>query len=285
MTEKSTHLSDEEFLYAYLNDYLAGALGEENTKRFQSLLGDHECQQTVEKIRAAIGRFQLSFQGYYLTEDQKARLHEIVEDAEVRKTREMNKIEQVGKFEHFGDIRRRTLMILVAVGLLGWAVWYFSPEKQAHFDPLEALSYEALALEEDPDGRLDLPTANLDEIKDYVAAYRGVDYKPYVFDQQPPGWKPDGATIIDYEVAKIITVQFSNRNIDEKIFYFTFKGELSDLPKTDPGNLQGFIYHTYASDVLNMIVWQQQEGVLSMLVGHRSAPELAAIAKAGMGED
>ena len=48
--------------------------------------------------------------------------------------------------------------------------------------------------------------------------------------------------------------------------------------------MRGLIYYTYASDDLNFIAWQSGNQVVSMLVGRRSAPELAELAVSGSGK-
>jgi hypothetical protein len=98
----------------------------------------------------------------------------------------------------------------------------------------------------------------------------------------PAGWQIDGATVIDYEVAKVAAVMYERGGAKTKelFFFFSFAGELSDLPASEPGNMRGLIFQTYASNELNLVAWQVAPGVVALLVGRRSAPELAEIALA-----
>ena len=102
----------------------------------------------------------------------------------------------------------------------------------------------------------------------------------------PSTWDLDGATVIDYEVAKVAVVMYERRQSrnPEKLFHFSFAGKLSDLPPADPGNMRGLIFQTYASNEQNVIAWQSANNTVSLLIGRRSAPELAEIAVAGAGD-
>ena len=138
-----------------------------------------------------------------------------------------------------------------------------------------------MAFDEDSEGRLDLPSTELNEVSEYLSAYPGLDYKPLVMKPIGKGWEPEGATVIDYEISKVAVVKYRNSESKDTLYHYTFAGELKDLPKSDPGNYRGLIFQTYASDQLNIIAWQQEPGMLCFLVGRRSAPELANLARTG----
>lgn len=156
-----------------------------------------------------------------------------------------------------------------------------TPNKQRKFEALEYLGYESLALDEEPEGRLDLPSQELEEISQYLGAYPNLDFKPLVMKPIGKGWDPEGATVIDYEVAKVAVVKYRNTELKENIYHYSFAGELKTLPKSEPGNYRGLVFQTYASDQLNIIAWQQESGMICFLVGRRSAPELANLARTG----
>jgi hypothetical protein len=269
-------ISDEDFLLSRFHSYFGGEMNDADRKRYDELLKAEKNQEQMDKLKRAFGKLQLAFQGYYLTEDQRVGLHDIVEDSQVRKTREVEKIDQIGRWEALGDFRRRVVIIGLVVVASFSAIYLLMPEEKPSFDALESLGYEALAMEEDPEGRLDLPSKDIAEIGSYFQGKNALGFSAKIPTTLPTGWEPEGATVIDYDTAKVVTVQFFNPSLEEKAFFFAFKGKLVDLPKSTPGNYKGFIYQTYATDQLNMVVWSQGNGVLGMMVGHRSAPDLAA---------
>ena len=95
MKKKSSTLSDEDFLFGFVHDFLSDELPGTEKTRFEKLIGRESSKSFLEQQKEAFGKLQLSFQGYYLTEDQRVQLHEIVEDPNLRKTREAEKITQI----------------------------------------------------------------------------------------------------------------------------------------------------------------------------------------------
>jgi hypothetical protein len=279
---KASELSNQDFLHSHLAEYLDGDMTPADLARIEGLVNAGEAEKAApERFLAMRGRLQLAMQSYYLKEAEHQELRSYVQDPAVLATQENIRIDQLGRGEVVNTLLRRLALVGIAAGLVALAVWKFAPGAEVKFKPLEYLGYEAMAMEEDPRDRLDLPSADMKEIRQYLAAYPGLDFKPAVLKQIPNDWKPDGATVIDYEIAKVAVVQYSNSASKEKLFHFSYAGAMADLPRSEPGNLKGLVYQTYASDELNIIAWNQGDGLTSLLVGRRSAPELAEIAVLG----
>jgi hypothetical protein len=276
-----SNLSSQDFLLAYLAEYLDGELSQEMKARVEALVKTPGQEDIPAHFQAMRGRLQLSLQSYYLKEDEVQSLKAFVQDPAVKATQENAKIDALGRGEFMSTLIRRLALVAIAAAAIGFVVWKFGPRGEAKFKPLEFLGYEALALEEDPRDRLDLPSGDMKEIRQYLAAYPGLEFKPKVMKTMPADWKPEGATIIDYEIAKVALVQFVNTNSKEKLFHFSYAGELKDLPQAEPGNMRGLIFQTYSSDDLNLVAFEGPKGVVSILAGRRSAPELAEIALNG----
>ena len=165
---------------------------------------------------------------------------------------------------------------MIAAGLVAALAWLFAPEKTTEFKPLDYLGYEAIAMEEDASGRLDFPSQDFSEITDYLNTYPGLGFTPRVLSKMPNGWEPEGATVIDYEVAKVVAVQYKNDTLGEKVFHFSFAGGLEGLPPSEVASKGTFDYQSYDNDELNFIAWTEQ-GAVSLLVGRRSTVQLAEI--------
>lgn len=179
-------------------------------------------------------------------------------------------------------IRKIVFFSIIILSL--YSVYYvFTPSaKKTLQDPLNTLSYEAIAMEEDKTGeRISLPSNSASDIQQYYDSSLGLDFSPRFLNPIPKNWKIEGASIIDYEIAKIAVTQFENINDAQNLFHFTFQGQIDTLPESEQGNKDGLIYQAYASDQINVIAWQDSPRTISLLVGHISVLELADIAKFG----
>jgi hypothetical protein len=272
-------LSGQDLVYGYLSEHLDGDLSPAMATKYEELL-KAQGSSLPERFQALRGKLQLALQSYYLKESELQELRALVQDPSVTATIENVQIEKLGRGEVVSTLLRRAALVAVAAAVIAGLVWKFGKGQEQTFKPLEYLGYEALAMEEEPTGRLNLPTQDGKEINRYLTTYPGLEFKPMVL-KPLTGWQPDGATVIDYEIAKVAVVQYGNTTSKEKLFHFSYAGELADLPKAEPGNMRGLIFQTYASDELNLIAWQSSPGVVSLLVGRRSAPELAELAVAG----
>ena len=283
MANKTSGLSGPDFVYGFMAEYLDGELSGSDLAKFEQELKSMAAAGVglAERFQALRGRLQLGLQSYFLKEGELAELRSYVQDPSVTATIENVQIESMGRGEVVSTLLRRLALVALAAGLVAGLVWKFGRSHEQTFKPLEYLGYEALAMEEDPGERLNLPSQDLKEIRQYLSSYPGLDFKPIVMKTLPTVWEPDGATVIDYEIAKVAVIQYGNTTSKEKLFHFSYAGELGDLPKAESGNMRGLIFQTYSSDELNLIGWQSAQGVVSLLVGRRSAPELAELAVAG----
>lgn len=277
-----SELSNQDFLYSFLAEYQDGDLPAELLAKYETELKAHADVGTAAvQFQAMRGRLQLAMQSYYLKEDELTALHALVQDPSAAATEEAVKIERLGRGVAISTLLRRVTLGAIAVGAAGFVYWKVNGGKEQKFKPLDYLGYEAAAMEEDAQQRLNLPTHDPREILQYLNTYPGLDFKPRMLHSVPAPWQADGATVIDYEIAKVVVVMYENPSTRDKLFHFSWAGELSDLPKAEAGNMRGLVYQTYATNELNLVAWQISPGVVSLLVGRRSAPELAEIAVTG----
>lgn len=284
MASTSAELTPEDFLFSHLAEYLDGDLPADVASRVAQAMQASGGEGLGLKFQAMRGKLQLALQSFYLREDELQHLRGLVQDPAVLATEENIKIEAIGRREFTATLLRRLALAAVVAAILGGVYWKFGRTRIQTFKPLEYLGYEALALEEEQKDRLNLPSRDMKEIRQYLASYPGLGFTPKVMQNLGSNWQPEGATVIDYEIAKVAVVIYARDRQRDKIFHFSYAGELSDLPATEPGNMRGLIFQTYASDELNLIAWQSAPGIVSLLVGRRSAPELAELAVIGSGK-
>lgn len=274
-------LSDSDLLNGFLAEHLDGELPGGVRERFAGLMNDPKNAAVAEHFQQIRGKLQLAMQSYYLKESDLAELRSFVQDPSVTATQENIRIEQLGRKVAFSNVMRRVAVVVACAGLIGYLVWKFAPARDVEFKALEYLAYEAVALEEDPQERLNLPSNDLKEIRQYLTNYPGLEFKPVVLRSVSNNWTADGSTVINYEIAKVTVVQYSHNATAEKLFHFTYAGDLTDLPPSPQGKYKDLTYQTYATDQHNFIAWEPSPGVVSLLVGKRSAPDLAEMAIAG----
>jgi len=282
VAQQTLDLADKDFAWAYLPEFLDGDLSSGDGARVEKGLGAGDAATNVgQEFQAARGKLQLALQGYYLREDEVMKLHALIQDPEVRVTKEAEKIAASQRRETRGTMMRLSILIAFAAAAIFGVFYVFTPRGAEAFDALEYLGYEALMMDEDPEGRLNLPTTDIREIAKYLDSYPGLEFKPFVLRSMPGAWEPNGAHVIDYEVAKVAVVKYANAELKETLYHFSFAGTMADLPKAQVGKEKGFEYQTYSSDQLNIVAWQSAPDVLSLIVGRRSAPELAGMARLG----
>ena len=103
----------------------------------------------VAKYKTSHGRLQNALEGQYLTEDQNLELRGLVQDMKELSAAEEDEIERLGV-----DYKMKKLVRnLVIYGVIGFIAYLLVsqmlPEKKVTFNPLETLTYETLAFEED----------------------------------------------------------------------------------------------------------------------------------------
>jgi hypothetical protein len=281
MAFSPTELKNEDLLYSYLDEYLDGELTPDVLAKIEPLLQTPEYSGLPGRFQALRGKLQLAMQSYYLKEDELTALNALVMPPSEKQKAEQTSIDALSRGNTNSFYRRGAVLLLIVLAI-GASIWKFGRTKDQKFRPLEYLGYEALAMEEDAQERLNLPSHDPVEVRQYLESYPGLEFKAQMLAGVPAGWQIDGATVIDYEVAKVAAVMYERGGAKTKelFFFFSFAGELSDLPASEPGNMRGLIFQTYASNELNLVAWQVAPGVVALLVGRRSAPELAEIALA-----
>jgi len=283
MVNHAKELKDQDFLYAYLTEYLDDQLPEDQRSRFEKALEVENLSSMTTDFGICRGQLQITLQKLYLDEAQIHQLHTLVEDDAARANHEAHDIEDVGRSELFGNTVRALILLLFIGIVVGFAYAFLAPAKKIAFAPLDTLMYESLVMAEEPIIRLDFPTDKIDELRDYFVRYPDLGFRVRQFQSPGADWGLVGGSVIDYEVSKIVTAQFLNKSQGEFLFIYLFEGQLKDLPYAQPGNRDGLVYQAYASDRLNVIAWQVSSNILGMVMGYRGTEDLAKIAQKSVG--
>ena len=275
-------LNDEEFFYSNLAEHEDGTLSGADLKRFDEIVEKRKLGQKITDFGIIRGQLQLDFQKVFVDEHLNHQLHVLVEDDATRANHEATDIDEFERGAFLGRFIRGTVIITIMALVVGFGYYFLAPKQKAKFSALDSLVYEAAVMIEDPEGRLDFPTDDLDELRDYFSRYPDLGFDVKSVKSPGKGWRLDGGTVIDYEVQKIIAAQFAHRQGD-KLFVYLFEGTLDDFPYSEPGNLNGLLYQTYASDYFNVVVWEINEDVVGMVVGSRKVEDLAQAAFSSIG--
>ena len=283
MTANKTELKGDDLFYSYIADYLDGDLPGSLQAQFNSVLAGK--QKELDAFQTNRGKFQAALGEVGGSEALKHKLRNLVQDDQVRETIEASEIADVERSELWSNILRRSVLSALVLGLIGVAVYYFMPQRLGKFDVIEYIGYEALALEEDPEGRTNLPSTDIEEIRQFVGATPGLEFKPALL-RPIKGWNPEGVSIIDYDVMKVVAVNYlSPERGNEHLHHFMLPGKMSDMKfKGEEADYRGIKYRVYGNDKINIIVWQQSPDMVGALAGHRSAPELAEMVRMGIPE-
>lgn len=280
----TSEYTDLELLHGFVDAYLDDALPEELKDRYLELLKKEENTEIPVCYGKARGGFQMIMHDYSLTEDQKKKFYNFVEDDEARAKHEDSNISKVGQVELFGNILRSAIIFGGFLLLIFGAVFYLSPEKKASFDVLNSLKWEAMSMEdEDSEWRVDLPTNDLQEAQDYLVKYPELGFTYKSIKSIGSQWDIEGASVIDYESAKVAVLQFSRPGKEEKLFIFFCEGVLEDLERSEQANHKGLLYQAYGTNDINIISWQYTDRVLGVIVSHESGPQMAELARRAAG--
>ncbi|MFW7380435.1 MAG: hypothetical protein ACOH5I_16605 [Oligoflexus sp.] len=283
MVNHARELKDQDFLYAYLTEYLDDQLPADQKSRFEKGLAAENLDSLTTDFGICRGQLQIALQKLYLDEAQIHQLHTLVEDDAARANHEAHVIEDVGRSELLGNSMRGVFLLVLIGAIAAFAYTYLAPKKKIAFAPLDTLMYESLVMIEEPVVRLDFPTDKVDELRDYFVRYPDLGFRVRQFQSPGAEWGLVGGSVIDYEIAKIATAQFLHRRQGEYLFLYMFEGQLTDLPYAQPGNSEGLIYQAYASDRLNVIAWQVSNNILGMAMGSGGTEDLAKVAKKSIG--
>lgn len=275
-----TSSSDKEFILTHFADDFETSQKSALKSQFEKLMKEEKMQQLVDNYRQALGHLQISLQTLYLDDTTTDRIRSFVVDMDLAESEAAASLKNLSLWERLGGLRNRMvvggLVLVLIYGLFSF-LKQDKPEKIK--DILQALHYESLAMESDPEGRLDLPTDNFSEVQEYFSKYPSLNFTPDVFKEAPSGWKVDGATVIDYTVQKVAVTQYSKSNGD-KLFHFSLNSSAADLPKSEAGQIGGpnnISYYAYTSENYNIIAWHSIEGRLSLLVSRLGGEDMAKI--------
>lgn len=278
--EKSLGLEisdDADFIFIKISDYLDGDMPEAEQNTFEKQLKE-KFPNLSNEFSEIKGYLQVLFQKYSVSEAILEKIRNFCLNEDKRREFESKEIDLAQKSEQRGWIFRTSIITSLFVGLCYFAFITMNPSKKTNFDPLTALVYEAVTMEEDGGGRLDFPSSSLEEINEFLGDTKGLLFNIPLIKRVPEGWQLEGATIIDYETDKIATLQF-NRAEMGKMFLFIFKGAITELPDSTEGFLGKMVYQTYGTEDINVIAWQIDPELLGMLVGHDDALSLAKSAQ------
>lgn len=277
-------ISEEEkiLFYGRVAEYLGDSISEENRKHFEKLLEREEWREKLNLYKDRLGTLQMHLQTVALVTEEQKEIQDLFIDYETSLTLEKNKIDEIESSVFRSNVKRRGFLAFSLIVLLFLGYKYLGPKSlEPPFVPLDSLSYEAIAMEEDQSGtRLYLPSEDLGEIKEYLRENSNLGFKPKVFKRLLVGWKYDGASIIDYGNRHIAVVQYQDQK-DNLLFHFTLNYQIHDLPDSEQGNYLGLVYQPYGTDQMNIIAWQQDDQTLGVLVGRSSVKKLAEFAGYG----
>jgi len=270
-------MSDDELFFSLVDRYAAGEVPAEVSSRFDALLQRPDYKDKVDIFKKSHGKLQIIMEGFYLNEEQTIEIRSFAQGASNMTEDEQQGIEDMGNASRISGILRLLVFILVVGLIIGGAIWKFTPEKHGKFDALYYLSYESTVLQNDPTGRMDLITEDASEIENYFAKYPNLGFKVGLL-KAPSGWTIRGATVIDYDFAKVGAVLYSQNDRSDQLAQFVWKSEKGDLPPAYEGKEGKLTYASYTSEAANLISFSNGDGTSTLLVGRLSALQMAKIA-------
>ena len=274
----SEGLDDKAFILAFADDYLGDQLSGTDRQRFDKLVADKSHAEVLDRYKEQHGELQVFLQGIRLNPGQMEDLWNIVQEPEARQTRELQKIDEVGRSEFFSDLRKRSLLIAVLAAAVFAVVYTFSSGQGEKFEYLEYVRYEALAIDQltEPFDDWDLADGNVLNILEFFKLDRGMKFTPSVLRTNGTTWQSVGGSILDYDTKKLAMIQYSS-GID-RFFYFSTAGTLSELPTSAPGTVGDITYQAYSSEYYNIVAFEPRPGTISFIVGRLGATEMAKLA-------
>ena len=281
MALDTSKLTDEEFIFAYVVDHAEDEVDGATRDRYRSIYQNESHKTLIDGYHTSLGQLQLQMQGYYVDGNQLAELHDLIETPDLRKTHELKLIENMSRSEFYSSVRRRLAIGLILAVIVSIVYGYLKPASMVKFAPLDLITYESVAMMEEPLQRLALTSDDPVEVLEYLSNDPQLKFKPRILNPNDTDWGIQGASIIDYENFHMSVTQYHNVAINETVFFYLIPGTIKDMPASEPGNYNGLIYQAYESELFNIIVWPLTETTLGYLVGRLSAPDLAKFAHSG----
>ena len=282
-------MADNKIFYEYLTEYLNDELDPTLKASYESKLDD-EYRAKASHFAEVIGKLQMSVQKLRLTESDTLELHNLVADSKARESSEMASMSHVEKLESVYKRKTKFYWFIAIVIVAAIAVWHYLPKSAPVFNPIETINFEAQALENDSQGRILFPSSKLDEIKSYFDTDKSLDYKPVLLESIPSEWHLVGASILDYEIEKVLLIQYNNSTLDEKLSHFIVRGDYN-LENNDSILVGNITFYSYASDQLNMIVWEtptestSNSKIVNIVTSRRGIQNMLSIVGTGLGLD
>ena len=146
---------------------------------------------------------------------------------------------------------------------------FLLPIKPKPFDPIDALSYEILAVyEEGAQERLDVFSEDKFEILTFLSKNSDLGFVPHLLYQLPANWSFEGAAMLDYEIAQIAMLAYRDKKTSDRVFHFSLKGDLSHLAPSERGTAANVRYRVYFREHLNLLAWQSDKQTLSIIAAY-----------------
>ncbi len=282
MAEKSTVLSDKQFLLSFMGEYANDQLEGDAKRKYETLLNSEEHKILLEEYQQKLGQLQLGLQAIYCDDGFLTRLRSFVVDPDVVAHEADEDLQKLGFVELLLNLKNRFLIILLAGLFIFGLVKLLSNGRPPDFNVLQAVHYEALAMISDGEERLSLPTSDQGEIEQFFSVKKGLGYRPLSLKKPITGYAFDGGSYIDYDNNSMSVIQLSKKIANEKdyLFIFSTKGTLTDLTNSRLGNLSdGFSYQAYSTEAFNIVSWQADPNTLGIIVGRAAGETLATWAR------
>ena len=282
-------MADNKIFYEYLTEYLNDELDPTLKASYESKLDDN-LKSKAAHFAEVIGKLQMSVQKLRLTTEDTMSLHNLVADSKDRETSELESMSHVEKLESVYKIKTKLCWFIAIAIVLAIAVYHYLPKRAPVFNPIETINYEAQALENDSQGRILFPSSKIDEVKSYFDADQSIDFKPVLLESIPSEWHLTGASILDYEIEKVLLIQYNNSTLDEKLAHFVVRGEYN-LENNDSIVVGNITFYPYASEQLNMIVWEtptestSNAKIINIVTSRRGIQNILSIVGTGLGLD
>ncbi len=283
MTRIPKNLPEKQIMYGLIGAYVDGTLTNSDRRHFAEMLSSQKIEDIEDTFASYKGKLQGAFSDHFLNEGQRQKLLNIGSTIGTRLQSEITESKKLRFFE-MKLLFKRYAIVFAVVAIVAYAVtMLLLPQTYEKFKPLDYLGWEAQAFEEDPEGRLDFPSKDIDEVAAFLAAYPNLKFRPVVLAPMKPEIEITGATVIDYEPTKVAVVMYKDKNSDDAIMHFSYRGRLSDLPQAPPGSVGSLTYRAFTSEYYNLVAWESSGEVTSFLVGRQGTKELAELAKIGSG--
>ena len=267
-------------VFSFVGEHLDGGLPDELVAAFAGFTEETNSKELIDQFAQTRGRIQVELQQIQLSSSELEPLRRVVQPKDVEDSLEESDIDDVARRAVIHLVLRYSVFTVLLTATVWGTLQYLSPPPGPTFNALEALTYEALAMDQDDeDERIAFPSSSLTDIRQFFREGGTLGFEPHQLTAAPKlGWTPKGSTIIDYEVAKIAATMFADRQQDS-LFHFVFLQGMELLPQSDEIKERGIVFRTYASDELNLIAWQYPDGnTLGFLVGRLAADDLVHIA-------